>query len=72
MNIRNIINQFTQSVANLPDEQRLMLADLAARMSSLSDAEIRQAIESDVSRGLCIRTNLHAGYQESECCGAGF
>jgi hypothetical protein len=66
MNIRNVISQFTQSVANLPAEQRLLLADLAARMSSLSDDEVAQAIESGASRGLCIRTDLRAGYQESE------
>jgi hypothetical protein len=66
MNIRNVISQFTQSVANLPAEQRVLLADLAARMSSLSDDEVSQAIESDAGRGLCIRTSLRAGLQESE------
>ena len=66
MNIRNVIAQFTQTVANLPAEQRVLLADLAGRMSSLSDDEVAQAIESGASRGLTIRTGVSAGYMESE------
>lgn len=66
MNIRNVISQFTQTVANLPDEQRVLLADLAGRMSSLSDNEVAQAIESGASRGLSIRTGVRAGGPETE------
>jgi hypothetical protein len=66
MNIRNVISQFTQSITNLPAEQRVLLGDLAARMSSLSDDEVAQAIESGTSRGLSIRTDLRAGLLESE------
>jgi hypothetical protein len=66
MHIRNVISQFTQSITNLPAEQRVLLADLAARMSSLSDDEVSQAIESGTSRGLSIRTDLRAGLWEEE------
>jgi hypothetical protein len=56
MNLRHVISDFTQSI----------VADLAARMSSLPNDEVAQAIESGTSRGLSIRTDLRAGLWEEE------
>jgi hypothetical protein len=56
MNLRNVISRFTQSI----------VADLTARMSSLSNDEVAQAVEPGASRGLSIRTDLRAGLWEEE------
>lgn len=66
MSMRTLIQQFAQSVDNLPAQERVLLGELAGRMSALSDHEVDQAISSGVGRGLTIRTGVRAGLTESE------
>jgi hypothetical protein len=66
MSIRSLIQQFAKSVDGLPAQERMILGELAGRMSAMSDQEATQAIASGVGRGLTVRTGVRAGIEESD------